>query len=50
LRDWRFFVVFRPFHRHLVFYEVIGDEALLRRAMHGSRDLPNRLIEPPQAD
>jgi len=47
LRDWRFFVVFRPFHKHVLFYEVNGEDAVMRRAMHGHRDLPRRLLEPP---
>ena len=47
LRDWRFFVVFRPFKRHVLFYEVTGDAVVMRRAMHGHRDLPRRLLEPP---
>lgn len=47
LRDWRFFVVFRPFMKHVLFYEVIGDDAVMRRAMHGHRDLPRRLLETP---
>ena len=47
LQGWRFFVVFRPFHKHLLFYEVVGKDVLLRRAMHGSRNLKKRLIEPP---
>lgn len=46
LRDWRFFIVFRPFKKHVLFYEVIGDDAVMRRAMHGHRDLPRRLLEP----
>ena len=46
LRDWRFIVVFRPFQKHILFYETNGDDVLLRRAMHGHRDLPRRLIEP----
>jgi hypothetical protein len=46
LREWRFFLVFRPFHKHLLFYEVLADEVVLRRAMHGNRDLPHRLLEP----
>lgn len=50
LLDWRFFVLFRPFHKHLLFYEVIGDAVVMRRAMHGQRDLPQRLIEPPGTD
>jgi plasmid stabilization system protein ParE len=45
LRDWRFFVVFRPFNQHLLFYEIIAGEILMRRAMHGRRDLPRRLLE-----
>ncbi len=47
LRDWRFFVVFRPFNKHILFYEVIGNDVLLRRAIHGHRNLPKRLLEPP---
>lgn len=47
LQNWRFFVVFRPFNKHVLFYEVVGNDVLLRRAMHGHRDLPKRLLEPP---
>ncbi|HEY5345961.1 MAG TPA: type II toxin-antitoxin system RelE/ParE family toxin [Verrucomicrobiae bacterium] len=47
LRDWRFIVVFRPFQKHILFYELDGDGVLLRRAMHGHRNLPRRLMEPP---
>src|SRR5437867_12001877 len=50
LRDWRFFVVFRPFKRHVLFYEMRGDDVVMRRAMHGHRDLPRRLLEPPEAE
>ncbi len=46
LRDWRFIVVFRPFQKHILFYEIQGEDVLLRRAMHGHRDLPRRLVEP----
>lgn len=46
LRDWRFSVVTRPFQKHILFYEISGDDVLLRRAMHGHRDLPRRLVEP----
>jgi plasmid stabilization system protein ParE len=45
LRDWRFFLVFRPFKKHVLFYEVASGEVVMRRAMHGSRDLPRRLLE-----
>ena len=47
LQDGRFFVVFRPFNKHVLFYEVVGGEAVMRRAMHGRRDLPRRLLDPP---
>ena len=49
LRDWRFIVVFRPFQKHILFYEIEGDDVLLRRVMHGHRDLPRRLVETPEA-
>ncbi|HEY3763216.1 MAG TPA: type II toxin-antitoxin system RelE/ParE family toxin [Verrucomicrobiae bacterium] len=45
LREWRFIVTLRPFQKHILFYEVDGQNVLLRRAMHGHRDLPRRLIE-----
>ena len=47
LREWRFFLVFRPFNKHVLFYEVTGGDAVMRRAMHGYRDFPRRLLEPP---
>jgi plasmid stabilization system protein ParE len=50
LRDWRFIVVFRPFQKHILFYETNGGDVLLRRAMHGHRDLPHRLTEPPETN
>lgn len=49
LRNWRFFVVFRPFMKHVLFYEIISNDVLMRRAMHGHRNLPKRLLEPPTA-
>jgi toxin ParE1/3/4 len=45
LRGWRFFVIFRPFKKHLVFYETNNDEVVMHRAMHGHRDLRRRLLE-----
>jgi plasmid stabilization system protein ParE len=47
LANWRFIVVFRPFQKHLLFYEINEEGVILRRAMHGHRDLPRRLIDPP---
>ena len=49
LREWRFIVVFRPFQKHVLFYETDGDAVVLRRALHGHRDLPQRLVKPPKA-
>jgi hypothetical protein len=31
----------------VLFYEVDDGDVLLRRAMHGQRDLPRRLLQPP---
>ena len=47
LREWRFFLVSRPFNKHILFYEVLTVEVVLRRAMHGHLDLPRRLLEAP---
>jgi plasmid stabilization system protein ParE len=47
LDGWRFMVVFRPFQKHLLFYEVRDKDVILRRTMHGHRNLPGRLLEPP---
>ncbi len=48
LRDWRYFIVFRPFKQLVLFYEVAGEDVVMRRAMHGHRDLPRRLVETPE--
>jgi hypothetical protein len=40
--------VFRPFQKHILFYETDGGDVVLRRAMQGHRDLPRRLVEPPE--
>ncbi len=49
LRGIRSLAAKRPFHRHLIFYRF--DEAGVEawRVIHGSRDLPRRLIEPADA-
>jgi plasmid stabilization system protein ParE len=47
LRAWRCFLILRPFSRHIVFYEILAGEVVLRRAMHGHRDLPRRLLQTP---
>jgi plasmid stabilization system protein ParE len=45
LCDWRYFLVLRPFNKHVLFYEIISGEVVMRRAMHGHRDLQRRLLE-----
>jgi plasmid stabilization system protein ParE len=50
LCGWRFFLVFQPFNRHVLFYELTGDLVVMRRAMLGQRDLPRRLAEPPETE
>ena len=47
LREWRFFLVFRPFNKHILFDELLTDQLVLHRAMHGHRDLPRRLLGAP---
>jgi len=50
LREWRFFLLFRPFNKHVLFYEIRPTEIVMRRAMHGQRDLQRRLLEPSEAE
>src|ERR1700739_1837258 len=45
LNGWRYFVVVRPFNRYVLFYEIAGETVILRRVMHGYRNLPRRLLE-----
>jgi toxin ParE1/3/4 len=47
LRDLRSFCVGRPFNRLLIFYRIHEEALVAWRLMHGSRDLPRRLVEPP---
>ncbi|MBG86026.1 MAG: hypothetical protein CMO80_03890 [Verrucomicrobiales bacterium] len=47
LQGWRFYLIHRPYQKHLIFYEVDAEGVIFRRAMHGHRDLPNRLVERP---
>ena len=44
-----FIVVFRPFQKHLLFFETTDDGVIMRRAMHGHRNLPQRLPESPDS-
>lgn len=50
LAGLRLIPVDEPFARLLIFYRVTANEVLAERLMHGMRDLPRRLLEPPGAD
>ena len=39
-----------PFHWHLVFYRADDSAIFVERVLHGVRDLPRRLLEPPGSD
>jgi plasmid stabilization system protein ParE len=49
LQNLRSFSARRPFQNILIFYKVEGNILQAWRLMHGSRDLPRRLIESPGA-
>jgi plasmid stabilization system protein ParE len=44
IQAWRFFVLAKPFKKHVIFYEAEEAGLILRRVMHGHRDLPRRLL------
>ncbi|HEX5218211.1 MAG TPA: type II toxin-antitoxin system RelE/ParE family toxin [Verrucomicrobiae bacterium] len=50
LRNLRSFRVNPPFDKILIFYRVRNDTLEAWRLMHGARDLPRRLVEPPGAE
>ncbi len=39
-----------PFGKHLIFYREENGVLTIFRVLHGMRDLPRRLLEPPGAD
>jgi plasmid stabilization system protein ParE len=38
-----------PYHRHLIFYRFDDKKLFAERILHGARDLPRRLLQPPHA-
>lgn len=50
LRNLRSFRIEPPFNVHLIFYRAGDDVLFVERLMHGARDLPRRLVEPPELD
>jgi toxin ParE1/3/4 len=47
LQGLRSFRVAPPFNRHLIFYRFDASVLVAERVVHGMRNLPRRLIEPP---
>lgn len=50
LRDLPLYPVERPFERHLIFYHHDSATLYVERAVHGARDLPRRLTQPPDVE
>jgi len=47
LSELRSFRLSSPFEAHLIFYRHNSADLFAERLMHGARDLPRRLMEPP---
>jgi plasmid stabilization system protein ParE len=47
LAGLRFYLVEKPFQRHLIFYRVSGEQLVAFRVVAGVRDLPRRLLDTP---
>ena len=45
----RLFLVRKPFDKHVIFYRAFQDTLDIVRIIHGVRDLPRRLLDPPGA-
>jgi toxin ParE1/3/4 len=50
LQNLRSFRVEPPFNIHIIFYRTNDRVMTAERVMHGARDLPRRLTEPPGLD
>ena len=50
LRDLRQFRVGGSFDRHQIFYRATESELIAVRTLHGARELPRRLLDPPGAE
>jgi plasmid stabilization system protein ParE len=50
LHGLRSLPVQRPFNKVLIFYRIDGDCLQAVRLIHGARDLPRRLLEPPESE
>jgi plasmid stabilization system protein ParE len=47
LAEFRSYQVKTPFQKFLIFYRCVLDGLSAERLLHGARDLPRRLAEPP---
>ena len=50
LAKFRSYHIEGSFEKHLIFYRVEDDTLVVFRVLHGVRDLPRRLLEPPGAE
>ena len=50
LKGIRSFQLSAPFRVHLVFYREESDGLVVFRVLHGMKDLPKRLMQPPGAE
>lgn len=50
LKSIRSFRMNPPFDFHLIFYRYDATTFYAERVIHGARDLPRRLVEPPNAE
>jgi toxin ParE1/3/4 len=50
LKGIRSFQMLAPFRVHLIFYRIEIDCVIVFRVLHGMRDLPKRLVQPPGAE
>ena len=50
LQGLRSLPVERPFNKILIFYHATSDSLHAVRLIHGARDLPRRLLEPPESE
>lgn len=48
LAELRFYLVEKPFDRHLIYYRTAGDKLIAFRVVPGARELPRRLLVPPE--
>ena len=50
LKGVRCCLVVKPFAKQLLFYRMEGEALVMERTIHGARDLPRRLKQPPGTD